>query len=404
MNIGLCGLEFGSGNLGCSALSFSFLSMLREIEKEHNLAINIYVITQENCKINIFESMFRNVQFVEYHLKNAKSMKNLKDILRACEFVFDFTAGDSFSDIYGLTRFVKTALIKSFVNRQTKLILAPQTYGPFESVIAKVWGKRIIANAYRVFARDNASSMFANKIANRDIEEMIDVAFTLPYQYADKFSAENKKINIGFNVSGLLWNGGYTGKNQFSLVADYRKYCVEVVKWLLNNEYCVHLVGHVNCRDFLTEDDIQACEELNRLVENRCINAQVFATPMEAKTYISRLDCFIGARMHATIAAISSNCAVIPFAYSRKFNGLFHSIKYPFLIDGKSLRTEEAIASTKEYLRHISILEEQAKLSNEIARCKIEDLKMSILLILRENERTENDDYEKSHVGFWNKT
>ena len=33
--------------------------------------------------------------------------------------------------------------------------------------------------------------------------------------------------------------------------------------------------------------------------------------------------------MHATIGAISSGVATIPFSYSRKFEGLFGNLEYP---------------------------------------------------------------------------
>jgi len=53
------------------------------------------------------------------------------------------------------------------------------------------------------------------------------------------------------------------------------------------------------------------------------------------------MDLFIGARMHSTIAAFSSGVPVIPIAYSRKFNGLYDTLQYPYYIDAKSNITEE---------------------------------------------------------------
>ena len=56
-------------------------------------------------------------------------------------------------------------------------------------------------------------------------------------------------------------------------------------------------------------------------------------SPSAAKTYIANLDLLIGSRMHATVAALSSNTAVLPFGYSRKFSGLFGSLGYPVVGD-----------------------------------------------------------------------
>lgn len=382
MKIGLCGLEFGSKNLGCGALSFAFLSILKKIENKISENFDIYVITQENYDGDLSKHGFINVKFIEYHLKNLESLSQLNNILKKCDFVFDFTAGDSFSDIYGMERFIKTALIKTMVAKKTKLILGPQTYGPFESKISQIWGKRIIQKAYKVFARDNASKKFAEKLSNRQIDEVIDVAFALPYEKKEKFSLENDSVNVGINVSGLLWNGGYTGKNQFSLTVNYQECCLEIIKWLLNMGYVVHLIGHVNPENFPAENDLAVCENLNSIFENRCIVAPRFPTPMEAKSYISRLDCLIGARMHATIAALSSGCAVIPFAYSRKFNGLYSSLNYPYVIDGKCLTTDDAIRNIKTYVESLSTIEHRAIDSNKIAKLKIIEFEKNLQELL----------------------
>ena len=62
----------------------------------------------------------------------------------------------------------------------------------------------------------------------------------------------------------------------------------------------------------------------------------LFFSPIDAKSYISGMHFFIGSRMHATIAAFSSNVPVFPLAYSRKFNGLFiDTLRYPYMGDLK---------------------------------------------------------------------
>jgi polysaccharide pyruvyl transferase WcaK-like protein len=53
------------------------------------------------------------------------------------------------------------------------------------------------------------------------------------------------------------------------------------------------------------------------------------------------MDFFMGARMHACIAALSSGVAVAPMAYSRKFAGLFGSIGYEHTLDCTTLEAAE---------------------------------------------------------------
>lgn len=62
------------------------------------------------------------------------------------------------------------------------------------------------------------------------------------------------------------------------------------------------------------------------------------------------MDLLIAARMHASIAAYSSGVPVIPFAYSRKFEGVYNDLKYPYIINGRELSTEEAVLKTINYI------------------------------------------------------
>jgi polysaccharide pyruvyl transferase WcaK-like protein len=69
-----------------------------------------------------------------------------------------------------------------------------------------------------------------------------------------------------------------------------------------------------------------------------------FKSPGEAKTYIAGLDFFLGARMHATIAAFSSGVPVVPMAYSRKFIGVFGTLGYEHVADCKADTADEIMA------------------------------------------------------------
>ena len=80
------------------------------------------------------------------------------------------------------------------------------------------------------------------------------------------------------------------------------------------------------------EDDYTASLKLAEEFSHLLV-APKFETPSEAKSYISGLDFFLGARMHSCIAAFSSGVPVVPMAYSRKFSGLFGSLGYNYTVD-----------------------------------------------------------------------
>ena len=369
VNIGLLGLIFKSGNKGCSALAYSFLKLLKEAAKENNKKVILNIISYSDDDLSeLKDEIVEDVKVTVYHFKSIKSQIDVRKQLKKCDYVFDFTEGDSFSDIYGIKRLLVNSNLKiACINSKIPLILGPQTYGPFNKKISKIIAKKILKEAYEVFARDELSRKYVKELSERDVESLIDVAFVLPYT---KNKIASDKLKLGINISGLLWNNGYTGNNEFNLKVNYKEYCKQLLE-KIGDKYEIHLIPHVICNDYNNiENDIKACNELKE-VYNECIVAPSFNTPIEAKSYISNMDIFIGARMHSDIAAYSSEVAVIPFSYSRKFEGLFNSLNYSYCINGREISTEEALEKTLEYINNYKLLQRETHEGMKIANSKI---------------------------------
>lgn len=142
----------------------------------------------------------------------------------------------------------------------------------------------------------------------------------------------------------MLWEGGYTRNNQFGLKTNYQRLIYKLIEYLIQQPNIdIHLIGHVIGRDNSLDDDGHALKILHKHFP-KSILAPIFKSPIEAKSYISGMDFFTGARMHACIAAISSGVAVLPMAYSRKFNGLFtETLNYNYIVDLKTSDENEAL-------------------------------------------------------------
>lgn len=374
MNIGLLGLSFCTGNLGCEALSYAFLEVLDEIANKNDTTIKTTLIEVFPTKwwlsnrLNLKKTKERYLPSTMYeHLQNGclfyKKINGkfyFENGLGNLDCVFDFTFGDSFTDIYGRERFNSTAALKNeIIKRGVPLVLGSQTIGPFNDPNIEKRARDIILKAQEVYVRDEMSKTYMEKISERTPILTTDVAFALPY---NKKTAETqaKIIKIGFNPSGLLWNGGYTQDNQFGLTVDYKEYCRQVLQYLSNHhdEYEVHLILHAYTQDLsVVDNDLIAVNALIKMFNNVVVSP-MFENPMEAKSYISNMDVFLGARMHATIGALSSNTPVIPFSYSRKFEGLFTSLNYPYVIHGCSDSTESAVDKTIQWICHANKLNE----------------------------------------------
>lgn len=362
--IGFWGLSFNSGNMGCNALSYSFLSILNKIATGH---IRAFVFFQGN-DFDTSSLSTERITFISagYNPRSLGSIRTLIRRLKQCDISIDFTAGDSFSDIYGLKGFLKSCAFKKLAMIYSKkFILGPQTYGPYTHWMAKLVAKHIIYKADYACSRDAASAEYVKSLCGKDMDIFTDVAFALPYKKYNTITTTHKKI--GINVSGLLWNGGYTGDNQFSLKVDYRTYITSLIESLLKQDDIeIYIIPHVISATLSPESDYPISEQL--AAQYPAIHlAPRFTTPIEAKNFIAEMDVFTGARMHATIGSFSAGVVTIPFSYSRKFEGLYNNLNYPYTINARELNTSTAIQRTLEYINNSQPLKtSQTKAFNAI--------------------------------------
>ena len=366
----LLGLEFNNVNKGCEALAYSFSMFLKNMLDEKSIESEYVSYVFKADMILHIPGTDQTVKLQKMEFKNIKFWRSLRKECKQADYIFDFTGGDSFSDIYGFKRFFLGSMVKLVaISSKTPFILGPQTYGVFNRRITKLIAKSIIKKSYMAYARDQFSIDYVEQIAHKTILRTTDIAFLLPYK---KVNIEHKgKLVVGINPSGLLWNGGYNHRNQFGLKTDYQQYCIQLIdKLIKNDDAIVYLIPHVGSMpDHSIENDANSCKILHEMYPDHTITLFGLKTPMDLKGYIASMDVFIGARMHATIAAFSSGVATIPFSYSRKFEGLYNNLHYDYCINGKELTTEEAIEKTYKYI----LIRDQLKADIEKSLQIVED-------------------------------
>jgi len=336
ITVGLLWHSLSSGNLGVGALTESNIAIVRGVAESLGQRVRFIVLGSGSENLPALAAELEQAGHALENQRVRLFRASFREQVRRCDVVIDIGEGDSFADIYGFKRFFFYWLSKNIVCSLGKpLILAPQTIGPFDGTAARVLAKQVMARCSKVFARDNLSSDYLKQLGvTRNTGEAIDVAFRLPFK-AKQF-ADNGKTRVGINVSGLLFNGGYTGGNQFGLSIDYPATIRRLIQhFQAQPEVEVHLVGHVIEPHMVSEDDYARGLALQKEFPG-VIVAPVFTRPSEAKSYIAGLDFFTGARMHACIAAFSSAVPVVPMAYSRKFNGLFGTLGYDTIADCKA--------------------------------------------------------------------
>ncbi len=348
--------NINSTNYGVSALAVAQVALLKKAADELGVELTYETLgTHDASELGIKKELesrlgidITHVNFSLRILANSllKFDFSLFNIFKKYDLVIDIGEGDSFTDIYGMKRFLLISLTKYLaVSKGVKLILAPQTIGPFKTLASKVIAKYLIKRSELVFSRDYKSTAFVSELGLVSTE-VSDVAFTLPFDKKEKVAN-----SVGLNISGLLWHGGYSGANQFGLTVDYKEFVKQVVSGFLARGKQIHLIGHVISDIDVVEDDYRVCLNIKELFadEPNVIVAPKFRSPIEAKSYMSQLEFFTGSRMHATIGALSSGVVTVPIAYSRKFSGVFGSLDYTYTLDAYTLGTNELIEQLFAY-------------------------------------------------------
>ncbi|MDB6169023.1 MAG: hypothetical protein JWM88_1887 [Verrucomicrobia bacterium] len=281
----------------------------------------------------------------------------------SADFVGDVHGGDSFSDIYGLKGLTFT-FVTDFCVWLVKgsIVQFPQTYGPYKHPLARCMARFLLRRSSVIIARDKKSRAIAQELAgpNKTVLLSPDVAFSLEsirlreIRMAPPLSPAGAKNIIGLNVNGLMYNGGYTGRNMFGLKLDYASFLPVLVTALLQNHPNeVWLVPHTFAPNGDVESDPEASHKLRDSLpaglRTRVRIVDQEYDQYEIKGVISQCDFFIGSRMHACIAALSQGVPCVGVAYSMKFAGVFESVGMEsWVVDARDATNEEAVARILE--------------------------------------------------------
>ncbi|MBK9127279.1 MAG: polysaccharide pyruvyl transferase family protein [Phycisphaerales bacterium] len=290
------------------------------------------------------------------------------------EAVADITGGDSFSDLYGMRRFLVCTLFKLLaLAAGARLVLLPQTYGPFRSRLARWMARYVLRRADAVYVRERLSLGVIDELAGpspmRSRPRLVpDVAFVLDALPRAVVPTEPPEPGllarrpIGLNVSGLLYHADADQRARFGLRDDYAALMERVAATLLDQtDVPLLLVPHVLVPDAHPESDARACRSLRARLEPR-YPGRVFQlageyTAGQVKHVIGGCEFFVGSRMHACIAAASQGVPVVPLAYSDKFRGVFETLGAGELVVDlrRADRDETARSCVRTFQRRASI-------------------------------------------------
>lgn len=359
--ITVLGASFDTGNLGVSALAWSAINLINHKWPDADIQI-LSGIKESQSDVQLSNGM-KTVTFYSVRYSPRLFMANhiiwmllvsmlplikklfiregsTLEAVSNTDVFFDITGGDSFSDIYGMKRLVMGYLLKHLCHLTGKpYVMLPQTYGPFKCKTAQYLAKKILNRSSLIYSRDKEGIECVCSLIGKtgNVRLCPDIAFTLePRKHPNNIEIKKPGINlIGMNISGLLYNGGYTGNNEFGILGDYKKILRLIVEYFCAQDNTeLLLVPHVVPENWETENDLLACKKFKESLPDSLRNKVYIAEPdggpfydqCEIKYIIGLCDFFLGSRMHATIAAISQSIPTVGLAYSKKFAGVYETV------------------------------------------------------------------------------
>jgi len=391
----LLGASFDTCNMGVSALAEASIKCVinrwpraevvllgeSRFVGEHRLEFKDKALSIRRIPLRFSKNILANNHFLVlfcnalllkvFHfrwLRNFLTERNpyLKLVLRADLFV-DITGGDSFSDIYGMRRFILGFMKKLFpIIFGKEIILLPQTYGPFKKKLSKYMARYILRRASMIYSRDFESMKSIKFLLNKAIDDkklrfVPDVAFVLDIRKPPNIDIgtfvepkTDKSIVVGLNVSGLLYYGGYKN-NMFEFEDGYKETIGNIIDFLMDKkDVIILLVPHVfppaeSAHVEVVENDVAACLDVHRIYADK-YSDRIFMVRgsydhAEIKYIIGLCDFFLGSRMHACIAALSQMVPAVGLAYSKKFLGVFDSIGVDDLVIDLRTKSKDGIIS-----------------------------------------------------------
>lgn len=220
-------------------------------------------------------------------------------------------SGFAHGDQWGVKNTKKlAAFAKKLKKNNSKLILLPQAFGPFENKKIKDELINLLDNADLIFARESVSFDYIKNISsNKSIFNMPDFTNLV----------ESKEIS-DFNFTN----------NNFCIIPNYK---MVSKKWIENddNKYLNLIETSINYlrekgkKPFILvhegKKDYKLAEEISQRVNG--INIFIEEDPLKVKDILKKSDGIIGSRFHSLVSALSQCTPALGTSWSHKYQMLF---------------------------------------------------------------------------------
>lgn len=434
MDVAILGTPVSSENRGVRALAASLINLCATVAKGGESVLMVMHDSDEpvpfrvggrlrpvqvvNCRlsprahprVHLVWIVFAALLYRAIPLKGLRKALSLSTswiaTLEKADVVGDVRGGDSFSDLYGIRRFLYGFFMAwTVLLVKGTIVQFPQTFGPYQSRLSRVLSGFLLRRSSVIMARDETSRLIAQDlVAGRcDVWLVPDVAFSLEAVPPERLEVDPPSGGavppgvIGLNVNGLMYNGGYSRDNMFGLALDYKSFLPRLAEALLSEHPGeLWLVPHTYASPNNVESDPEACRQLRRALPEPLRRRVRIVTgeydQHELKWLIGRCDFFIGSRMHSCIAALSQGVPCVGVAYSRKFRGVFDTVGMgEWVVDGQTVVNQNAVSRILDLYRIRDGVRDQLHREGDRARKSLYDSFRRIAVEMSKADVMRND-------------
>ena len=388
---------------GVNALTFQTMEILSKFVPDPEFRmLSIY----PEVDYELYNKYGFNLKVSKRNESMIQSMFQLLQEYNKVDLIVD-TNGGGFNDDDGSTIGSCTkVLMGAFIGK--KGILFPQSFGPFNTKFTNFLAKFALNRTKLIMVRETISKTCLQEIGVKDslIHLVPDIVFALQPISSEKVQKimAKEKINkddmplIGINVSQLI---NHRSKNMrvendyfelMSQIADYLVTELDATVLLIPHEiYPKEIKTVINATKEIGGDDISAINETFSKVKNKdkiipIINEYKVD---ELKGIIRECNLFIGARLHANVAAISMHVPTISISYSHKYPGVMGMVGIEnYICDYRTMTIDELVSKInevwanrekirEELILNINRLKESEWLSGELVKELLEPSKTS---------------------------
>ena len=268
------------------------------------------------------------------------------------------SGGDQLSGEYGIGTLGTFINISYAILLGKPIVLYGESLGYFENPVLNYIAKFVFNRTNLILVREELSKKYLdnNNITMPKIYVTADPAFLLnPVPQSRVFEIlsvegmnEIHKPLIGINPSGLIIR--FRGEGHQKAEEEFASIIAKVIDNLVENlKATIIMIPHVYTGN---DDDRIAINSIFHKLKNKSKVKMIKNeyTPQELKGIIGQCDLFIGARMHATIAATSMLVPTVGIAYSHKMYGIIGEMlgQERYVLDIKELDYESLISKIKD--------------------------------------------------------